>query len=266
MERPRWVLLIYRIPREPSRHRVAVWRKLRDLGALYLQDGVAALPEDAVTREQMEWLQLRVWEAGGEATLWEARPGTLAEEGELVGAFRAAREEAYGKLIAGAERVRRMAEMGGGVLREFGCYPVHWCRSLLREEPEVISTEATLTKGGLDEDMTALLRFPSGVLAEIEARMSPGWDMYARFHIRGDRGSVEAINNLLPHRGHSIVERIDGGLREHTLAGGTTFDYQLAMLVEAVTSGRPVSTEGADPIGNMATIDAIYAAAGIGRQ
>jgi len=108
------VLLVYRIPREPSRHRVAVWRKLRDLGALYLQDGVAALPEDAVTREQMEWLQLRVREAGGEATLWEARPGTVAEEGQLVGTFRAAREEAYGELIAGAERVRRMAEMGGG--------------------------------------------------------------------------------------------------------------------------------------------------------
>jgi hypothetical protein len=59
VERLRWVLLVYRLPREPSRHRVAVWRKLRDLGAHYLQDGVA-LPEDAVTREQLEWLQLRV--------------------------------------------------------------------------------------------------------------------------------------------------------------------------------------------------------------
>ena len=114
MERPRWVLLIYRIPREPSRHRVAVWRKLRDLGALYLQDGVAALPEDAVTREQLEWLQLRVREAGGEATLWEARPGTVAEEAELVGDFRSSREEAYRTIIAGAERVRRKAQMGGG--------------------------------------------------------------------------------------------------------------------------------------------------------
>ena len=114
MERPRWVLLIYRLPREPSRHRVAVWRKLRDLGALYLQDGVAALPEDAVTREQLEWLQLRVREAGGEATLWEARPGTIAEEAELVGAFRASREEAYSGIVAGAERIRRKAQMGGG--------------------------------------------------------------------------------------------------------------------------------------------------------
>jgi DNA-binding transcriptional regulator PaaX len=118
VERPRWLLLISRIPREPSRHRVAVWRKLRDLGALYLQDGVAALPEDAVTREQMEWLQLRVREAGGEATLWEARPGTMAEEAALVEDFRASREEAYRTIIAEAERVRRKAEMGGGALLE----------------------------------------------------------------------------------------------------------------------------------------------------
>jgi hypothetical protein len=112
------VLLVYRLPREPSRHRVAVWRKLRDFGALYLKDGVAALPEDAVTREQLEWLQLRVREAGGEATLWEARPGTVAEEAALVEAFRSSREEAYRAIISGAERLRRKAQMGGAALSE----------------------------------------------------------------------------------------------------------------------------------------------------
>jgi hypothetical protein len=112
------VLLVYRLPREPSRHRVAVWRKLRDLGALYLKDGVSALPEDAVTREQLEWLQLRVKEAGGEATLWEGRPGTLAEEAELVEDFRHSREEAYRTIIAEAGRLRRKAQMGGGGLWE----------------------------------------------------------------------------------------------------------------------------------------------------
>jgi hypothetical protein len=118
VERPGWVLLVYRLPREPSRHRVSVWRKLRDLGALYLKDGVAALPEDAVTREQLEWLQLRVREVGGEATLWEARPGTAAEEAELVGTFRSSREEAYRAIIADAERLRRKAQMGGKGLSE----------------------------------------------------------------------------------------------------------------------------------------------------
>ncbi len=118
-EKTRWVILIYHLPREPSRHRVAVWRRLKALGALYLQDGVAALPEDAVTREQLEWLQLRVKEGGGEATLWEAVPNTIAENRALVEAFRGAREEAYGKMIEAAHRVRRKAELGGDSTRLF---------------------------------------------------------------------------------------------------------------------------------------------------
>ncbi len=108
----RWLILIYHLPREPSRHRVAVWRRLKTLGALYLQDGVAALPEDAVTREQLEWLQLRVREAGGEATLWEALPNTVAEGRALVEEFRASREAAYRDLIAAAEKLRRKAAFG----------------------------------------------------------------------------------------------------------------------------------------------------------
>lgn len=113
-EKTRWLILIYQLPREPSRHRVAVWRKLKALGALYLQDGAAALPEKAVTREQLEWLQLRVREAGGQATLWEAQPNTVSEGRELVEAFRSSREEAYKTITTRAERVRRKAELGGG--------------------------------------------------------------------------------------------------------------------------------------------------------
>jgi hypothetical protein len=82
VNKQQWLILIYRLPREPSRPRVAAWRKLKALGALYLQDGVVALPDDAVTREQLEWLQLQI-------------------------------REANRTLIAGAERVQRKAELGG---------------------------------------------------------------------------------------------------------------------------------------------------------
>ena len=108
----RWLILIFHLPREPSRHLVAVCRKLKTLGALYLQDGAAALPEDAVTREQLEWLRLRIKEAGGEATLWEAVPNTVSENKTLVEAFRADREEAYRELISAAERLRSKAALG----------------------------------------------------------------------------------------------------------------------------------------------------------
>jgi hypothetical protein len=39
-----WRLITYRLPAEPSRHRVAVWRELRRLGAVALQQGTWALP------------------------------------------------------------------------------------------------------------------------------------------------------------------------------------------------------------------------------
>jgi hypothetical protein len=60
---------------------------------------VVALPEDAVTREQLLWLQLNIREAGGEATLWEAAPETISEEKRLVESFRETREEGYRAII-----------------------------------------------------------------------------------------------------------------------------------------------------------------------
>jgi hypothetical protein len=40
-----WRVIIYRLPAEPSRHRVAIWRELRRLGAVPLQQGTWAVPE-----------------------------------------------------------------------------------------------------------------------------------------------------------------------------------------------------------------------------
>jgi hypothetical protein len=39
-----WQIITYRLPKDPSRHRVAVWRELRRLGAVSLQQGAWALP------------------------------------------------------------------------------------------------------------------------------------------------------------------------------------------------------------------------------
>jgi hypothetical protein len=69
-----WVLLAYRLPRVPSTPRSAVWRKLKRLGVGWLGDGLVALPADARTREQLEWIAEEVTDNGGEATLWLGRP------------------------------------------------------------------------------------------------------------------------------------------------------------------------------------------------
>ena len=79
-----WVLLAYRLPREPSTPRIALWRKLRRLGAVQVVDGLVALPRDSRTQEQLEWLAEEVGEAGGEATVWVGRPGSSGQERALV--------------------------------------------------------------------------------------------------------------------------------------------------------------------------------------
>ncbi len=97
-----WILLVYRVPREPSAPRIAVWRRLRRVGVAQLGDGVVALPEDARTREQLEWVADEVVEAGGTATLWRAFTMSAADERAVAKSMSAARADEYRLLIAAA--------------------------------------------------------------------------------------------------------------------------------------------------------------------
>lgn len=99
METGRWVLLAYRMPREPSRPRIAVWRKLERLGVARLGDGLVALPADARTREQIDWLADEIGEGGGTATVWIADPASLEQEQQTAAGMRAARAAEYQTVI-----------------------------------------------------------------------------------------------------------------------------------------------------------------------
>jgi uncharacterized protein YdbL (DUF1318 family) len=101
------VLLCYRLPREPSTPRIGVWRQLERLGVARLGDGLVALPADARTREQLDWLAEEVVEAGGVATTWLAVAGSAAQERAVAGQMRAARAAEY---QAVAEQARAAAD------------------------------------------------------------------------------------------------------------------------------------------------------------
>ena len=51
----KWLLLIYKIPREPTAGRVFVWRKLKQIGALAVQDAVWVLPQSKRSAEHFQW-------------------------------------------------------------------------------------------------------------------------------------------------------------------------------------------------------------------
>lgn len=90
-----WVLLSYRVPREPSTPRIAIWRKLKRLGVAQLGDGLVGLPADARTREHLDWIADDVITAGGAASVWLARPASASQERELAAQMAAARAAEY---------------------------------------------------------------------------------------------------------------------------------------------------------------------------
>jgi hypothetical protein len=105
----RWVLLSSRLPREPSRLRLGVWRRLRRLGAVLLHDAVWVLPAGPSTREAFEWIAEEIAEEGGTAFLWEASSLDEPQNRELVRRFRTEADARYAGLAQSARDILRTA-------------------------------------------------------------------------------------------------------------------------------------------------------------
>ncbi|MGZ4426779.1 MAG: Chromate resistance protein ChrB [Nocardioidaceae bacterium] len=121
-----WLLLNYRLPREPSTPRIAVWRTLKRLGVAQLGDGLVALPADARTQEQLEWVAEEIGGAGGTSTLWRAQLTSRSQERALIAAMARARAEEYRAILDRAttavassdqERVRTLRSLRGELRR-----------------------------------------------------------------------------------------------------------------------------------------------------
>jgi hypothetical protein len=98
-----WVLLAFRIPREPSTPRIAVWRKLKRVGAVQLLDGLVALPNDRRNREQLDWIAQDITDAGGEAKIWIGETSSAEDEREIVERMQTAIAADYQRVIDEAE-------------------------------------------------------------------------------------------------------------------------------------------------------------------
>ena len=97
-------MLVYKIPREPTAGRVAVWRKLQRLGALLLHDAVWVLPPTPRNREELQWLSAEIRERGGEALLWDGSLVLDGRDDSLIERFRLQVEPIYTEILAEIEQ------------------------------------------------------------------------------------------------------------------------------------------------------------------
>jgi hypothetical protein len=99
VDRRSWLLLVYKVPPDPTARRVYVWRKLKRLGAILLHDAVWVLPPTPFTREQLQWLTTEIVEMNGDALLWEAQLMSAEQDEGLVQQFIAQAETAYNEVL-----------------------------------------------------------------------------------------------------------------------------------------------------------------------
>lgn len=94
-----WTVLTVRLPAEPSRHRVAVWRELRRAGALSLGQGVWALPATPAFSQGLERAVELAGRGDGEILLLHARGQDKAQAERLEALFTAAREAEWAEFV-----------------------------------------------------------------------------------------------------------------------------------------------------------------------
>jgi hypothetical protein len=101
------MMLVYKVPNEPTSARVFVWRKLKKLGAILLHDSVWVLPATSRTREQLRWLANEISELNGDATVWQSLLTLGIDEEKLIGQFTDTVETEYRKILAGLKEKDR---------------------------------------------------------------------------------------------------------------------------------------------------------------
>jgi hypothetical protein len=94
-----WLHLVYKIPRNPSKVRVYVWRKLKRLGAVLLHESVWCLPSTPKTKEQFQWLTIEIQELGGEASLWESQLVVGIKEEDIIKEFLEQVDQEYTEIL-----------------------------------------------------------------------------------------------------------------------------------------------------------------------
>ncbi|HEY4170078.1 MAG TPA: Chromate resistance protein ChrB [Reyranella sp.] len=108
-----WLLLTYKVPSEPTTKRIALWRRLKGMGAVYLQNGVCLLPKTDDHVRRLKMLENDISEMSGESVLLETVALDRAQEEKVVARFTADRDEQYREFLG------RCADFEKEIAKEF---------------------------------------------------------------------------------------------------------------------------------------------------
>lgn len=159
--------------------------------------------------------------------------------------------------------IRYQLALAGGALMDAGCYPVHMVRTLAGAEPKVVEASAKLHSAGVDRRMKAEFAFDDGRTGSVLASMWSSSLLRLGVKVTGSTATMRVFNPTNPHMYNRLSVSGPNGRRHERVPGGPTYNYQLEAFRAAVRDGGAVLTPPSDAVANMATVDAVYRAAGL---
>ncbi len=101
----KFLTFTYKVPSDPSKNRVYIWRKIKDLGAVYLQQGVALLPYEEKLFDILKNLRGEVNNLGGKSTLSELTFINEEDEKSIISEFKKQIDEEYSEFEDNCQRL-----------------------------------------------------------------------------------------------------------------------------------------------------------------
>jgi predicted dehydrogenase len=199
-----------------------------------------------------------------EAFMYRHNPQTkrLVElvEGGAIGRLRLVRA-AFSFPLDDESNVRLNAELEGGGLMDVGCYCVSGAR-LLAGEPDSVYGEQVAAASRVDELFSGTLRFPGGVLAEIDC----GLVLPVRDELEaiGEEGSI-FLDDPWHCRKPVLEVRRDDGTERIELEPEDSYRLQLENMSAAIRGSAEPLLGREDALGQARAIEALYRSADEGR-
>src|SRR5947208_9403929 len=93
-----WLLLLFSLPTNRNTERVAIWRRLKKIGAVPLKTSTYLLPDEPAQYEQFQWLAQQIRDYGGDSTLVRAQEIEGLSHEKVIAMFNDARAKDYAEL------------------------------------------------------------------------------------------------------------------------------------------------------------------------
>ena len=177
MEKRKWLVLSYNLPTEPSKHRVAVWRGLKKLGAVNIQQSMWLMTFSEENYSFLQKISQDIETNNGASLLMECSFYDEIHEQRVISLFNGQRDEEYRELI-------------------------NECEKYLMELEKEISTEK-FTFAELEEEEEELRKLISWH-RKIEAR-----DLFVSSEANAARNIIEKIENAFENYTDLVYRNCD---------------------------------------------------------